>query len=455
MTGLSRYEWRRLRSLPGNRALLAAVVGFALLADLTAAGKPLDAEGVVFHVVQRDLAVRWLAATAVGAQAFGHEFRYGTIRPTLLGFPRRHRLLAGKAAAAALAGTAGALLASAASLALLLVLTRWDRSLFADPRLWRSLAFGAVMVGLVAAMAAGLGALTRGTGLPVVLLALWAGIVEPLVAAVLGGGAGLLPFLSMLQLAAYSGEAVDLGAASPRSPLVFPSCLAAVLVAAGVVVARRDAATPLTCGYSAVGGPAYAPARTRNARSLHMAKLIYSAIASLDGYVADKDGNFDWAEPDEEVHRFVNDLERPVGTYLYGRRMYETMVYWETANAQAGQRPVSRDYTEIWQSADKVVYSRTLEATSSVRTRIERDFDPEAVRQLKAAAGADLSVGGPGLAAEALKAGLVDECHLFLSPVVVGGGNRAFGDDVRLRLELADERRFGNGVVHLHYRITP
>ena len=121
-----------------------------------------------------------------------------------------------------------------------------------------------------------------------------------------------------------------------------------------------------------------------------MAKLIYAAIASLDGYVADEDGNFDWAEPDEEVHRFVNDLERPVGTYLYGRRMYETMVYWETANAQAGQRPVARDYAEIWQSADKVVYSRTLEGVSSARTRIERDFDPEAVRQLKAAAGADL-----------------------------------------------------------------
>ena len=183
-----------------------------------------------------------------------------------------------------------------------------------------------------------------------------------------------------------------------------------------------------------------------------MAKLIYSAIASLDGYVADVDGNFDWAEPDEEVHRFVNDLERRVGTYLYGRRMYETMVYWETANAQAGQPPSVRDYAEVWQSADKVVYSRTLGTTSSARTRIERDFDPEAVRQLKAAAGADLSVGGPGLAAEALKAGLVDECHLFLSPVVVGGGNRAFPDDVRLRLELLDERRFGNGVVHLHYR---
>jgi dihydrofolate reductase len=186
-----------------------------------------------------------------------------------------------------------------------------------------------------------------------------------------------------------------------------------------------------------------------------MAKLIYSAIASLDGYVADEDGNFDWAEPDEEVHRFVNDLERRVGTYLYGRRMYEVMAYWETASTQTDQRPVSRDYAEVWQSADKVVYSRTLEAASSARTRVERDFDPEAVRQLKAAAGADLSVGGPGLAAEALKAGLVDECHLFLSPVVVGGGNRAFPEDVRLRLELADERRFGNGVVHLHYRITP
>ena len=183
-----------------------------------------------------------------------------------------------------------------------------------------------------------------------------------------------------------------------------------------------------------------------------MGKLIYSAIMSLDGYVADEDGNFDWAEPDEEVHTFVNDLERRVGTYLYGRRMYEVMAYWETASTQADQPPFARDYAEVWQSADKVVYSRTLEGVSSARTRIERDFEPEAVRQLKAAAGADLSVGGPGLATEALKAGLVDELHLFLSPVVVGGGNRAFGDDVRQRLELLDERRFGNGVAHLHYR---
>ena len=243
MTALLSYEWRRMRSLGSDRALLAGVVAFALLADLAAAGKPLDAEGVVFHVVQRDLAVRWLAAAAIGAQAFGHEFRYGTIRPTLLGFPRRGRLLAGKVAAAALAGTAGALLASAASFALLLALTRWDGSLFGDPRLWRSLAYGAVTVGLVAALAAGLGALTRGTGLPVVLLALWAGILEPLVAAVLGGGAGLLPFLSMLQLAAYSGETVDLGATGPLSAVVFPLCLAAVLVAAAAAFARRDATT--------------------------------------------------------------------------------------------------------------------------------------------------------------------------------------------------------------------
>jgi dihydrofolate reductase len=186
-----------------------------------------------------------------------------------------------------------------------------------------------------------------------------------------------------------------------------------------------------------------------------MARLIYSVIASLDGYIADEDGNFDWAAPDEEVHSFFNTLERPVGTYLYGRRMYEVMRAWEHPEAFADRSPVMLDFASIWQAAGKVVYSRTLETVDTTRTRIERDFDPEAVRQLKAAAGADLSVGGPGLAAEALKAGLVDECHLFLSPVVVGGGNRAFGDDVRLRLELADERRFGNGVVHLHYRITP
>jgi dihydrofolate reductase len=183
-----------------------------------------------------------------------------------------------------------------------------------------------------------------------------------------------------------------------------------------------------------------------------MAKLIYSAITSLDGYVADEDGNFDWAEPDEEVHTFINDLERPVGTYLYGRRMYEVMVYWETDQAFTDQPSFVQDFAEIWRAADKIVYSRTLETVSSARTRIERDFDPEAVRQMKARAGRDISVGGPDLAAQAIKAGLVDECHLFIAPIVVGGGKQSLPNNVRLKLELLDERRFGNGVVHLHYR---
>jgi dihydrofolate reductase len=183
-----------------------------------------------------------------------------------------------------------------------------------------------------------------------------------------------------------------------------------------------------------------------------MAKLIYSAITSLDGYIADENGNFDWAAPDEEVHAFVNDLERPVGTYLYGRRMYDVMVAWETAHTFADQRPVMQDFAKVWQAADKVVYSRTLAAVSSARTRIERDFDPEAVRQLKASAGRDLSVGGPYLAAEAIRAGLVDEYHLFLVPFVVGGGTQSLPDNVRVQLELLDERRFGGGVVYLRYR---
>jgi dihydrofolate reductase len=182
-----------------------------------------------------------------------------------------------------------------------------------------------------------------------------------------------------------------------------------------------------------------------------MARLIYTAIMSLDGYVADQDGNFDWAEPDPEVHAFVNDLERPIGTYLYGRRLYEVMVAWETIT---DEQPLVHDYAEIWRSADKIVYSRTLETVSSERTRIERSFDPDAVRQMKGAADRDISVGGPGLAAQAIRAGLVDEIHLFLASIVVGGGNRALPDDVRVPLELLDERRFGSGVVHLHYRTT-
>jgi dihydrofolate reductase len=182
-----------------------------------------------------------------------------------------------------------------------------------------------------------------------------------------------------------------------------------------------------------------------------MAKLIYSAITSLDGYVADEDGNFGWAVPDEEVHAFVNDIERPIGTYLYGRRMYEVMVAWENMPL-AGQPPVVQDYAEMWRSATKIVYSRTLKTASSARTRIERDFDPDSVRQMKATAGRDITVGGPDLAAQAMKAGLVDDCHFFVTPIVVGGGKASLPDNVRLRLELLDERRFGTGVVHLHYR---
>jgi dihydrofolate reductase len=182
-----------------------------------------------------------------------------------------------------------------------------------------------------------------------------------------------------------------------------------------------------------------------------MAKLIYSTISSLDGYVADEDGNFDWAAPDEEVHTFVNDLERRVGTYLYGRRMYEVMAPWETMDT-AEEPSFIGDYAEIWRAADKIVYSRTLETASSARTRIEREFDPEAVREMKASSDRDISVGGPDLAAQAIKAGLVDEFHLFLTPIVVGGGTRSLPEDVRVKLELLDERRFGNGVVHLHHR---
>ena len=168
--------------------------------------------------------------------------------------------------------------------------------------------------------------------------------------------------------------------------------------------------------------------------------------------MADEDGNFDWAAPDEEVHSFVNDLERSVGTYLLGRRMYEVMAVWERAETVAGEPRPMQEYAEIWQAADKVVYSKTLEAVSSARTRLERAFDPESVRQMKAAAERDLSVGGADLAAQAIRAGLVDEYHLFLSPVVVGGGQRALPDNARVELELLDERRFGNGVVYLHYR---
>ena len=182
-----------------------------------------------------------------------------------------------------------------------------------------------------------------------------------------------------------------------------------------------------------------------------MAKLIYSGIMSLDGYVADEDGNFDWSAPDAEVHAFVNDLERPIGTYLYGRRMYEVMLSWETAHLVADQPAFVQDFTGIWQAADKVVYSTTLEKASTARTRIERRFDPESVRQLKEASTRDISVGGSHLAAQAIKAGLVDELHLVVTPIVVGGGTSFLPDHLGFELALLDERRFGNGVVHLHY----
>src|ERR1035437_9180480 len=189
-----------------------------------------------------------------------------------------------------------------------------------------------------------------------------------------------------------------------------------------------------------------------------MAKLIYAAIASLDGYVEDEEGRFDWAAPDDEVHAFVNDLERPIGTHLYGRRMYETMVFWETVSTEADQPAVIRDFAGIWRAAEKIVYSRALQTVSSARTRIEREFDRDAVRRLKQSSGADITVGGAELAGHAIGAGLVDECHLFLCPIVVGGGKRALPDNVRAQLELLDERRFRNGGVpgktEVHHRRT-
>jgi dihydrofolate reductase len=183
-----------------------------------------------------------------------------------------------------------------------------------------------------------------------------------------------------------------------------------------------------------------------------MAKLIYSAICSLDGYVADEDGDFSWATPDDELHSFVNDLERPIGTYLYGRRMYETMVFWETAEVPPDQCDPASEYVDIWQAAEKVVFSRTLDEVSSKKTRLEREFDPEAIRRLVTEAERDISIGGPELAGEAIRAGLVDDYHLFISPIVVGGGNPSLPNDARVELELVDQRRFGSGVIHLHYR---
>jgi len=183
-----------------------------------------------------------------------------------------------------------------------------------------------------------------------------------------------------------------------------------------------------------------------------MAQLIYSAISSLDGYTEDRDGKFDWAAPDEEVLRFINNLERAAGTYLYGRRMYETMMVWETDPNVAAGSPLLHDFAEIWQAANKIVYSRTLGTVSTSKTQLERTLDPEAIRQLKEAVEYDILIGGPELAAHAFRSGLIDECHLFLTPILVGSGKQSLPDHVRLELELLEERRFGNGVVFLRYR---
>jgi dihydrofolate reductase len=183
-----------------------------------------------------------------------------------------------------------------------------------------------------------------------------------------------------------------------------------------------------------------------------LAKLIYSAITSLDGYIADEQGNFDWAAPDEEVHGFVNEMTRPIGTFLFGRRMYEVMAAWETMPTSGGAPLVMQDFAGIWQAADKIVYSRSLETASSTKTRIERDFDPDSIQQLKARTERDIGVGGAELAGEAIKAGLVDEIIQFVTPVVVGGGNYWLPKQTRVNLDLLDERRFESGVVYLRYR---
>lgn len=183
-----------------------------------------------------------------------------------------------------------------------------------------------------------------------------------------------------------------------------------------------------------------------------MANLVIAQILSLDGYVADADGRFDWSVPDEQVHQAVNDLHRTIGTCLYGRRLYEVMAVWQTFGTDP-EEPVEKDFGDMWRAADKVVYSTTLEEVSTPRTRLERTFDPEAVRALKGRSEKDLSIGGPTLAAHALRAGLVDDLHLFVSPVVVGAGTRALPDGLHSALALMDERRFDNGVVHLHYRV--
>jgi len=185
---------------------------------------------------------------------------------------------------------------------------------------------------------------------------------------------------------------------------------------------------------------------------VRMAHLIYTANSSLDGYTEDRDGKFDWTAPDEEYFRFISNLVREAGTYLYGRRMYEAMMVWETDPSLAAESPLRRDFAEMWQAANKIVYSRTLETVSTRKTQLERSLDPEAIRRLKEAVEQDILIGGAELAAHAFRAGLIDEYHLFLIPIIVGGGKQSLPDNVRLELELLEERRFGSGVVFLRYR---
>jgi dihydrofolate reductase len=221
-------------------------------------------------------------------------------------------------------------------------------------------------------------------------------------------------------------------------------------------VASSHVVSIIPQSYARAAAPSFTAAPTAmipvgEARLVCMGKLIYSAIASADGYVEDTDGGFDWGAPTEEVHSFVNELERPAATYLYGRRMYEAMLYWETAHTLPGQPPCVREFTGIWQAADKVVFSKTLESVSSARTRIERDFDPGAIRRLKSGSRRDMTVGGADLAGQAIGAGLVDELHLFLVPATVGGGKPVLPEGVRLDLQLLDSRRFADGTVYLRY----
>ncbi|ALC91621.1 deaminase [Bacillus sp. FJAT-18017] len=185
-----------------------------------------------------------------------------------------------------------------------------------------------------------------------------------------------------------------------------------------------------------------------------MAKLIYPINVSLDGYMEDERGNIEWTISDDEEFAFWTDFQRPIGTYIYGRRMYESMVYWETASAKKGDQPEAfREFAQIWRAAEKIVYSRTLQEVSSARTRIEREFNPDVIRRLKESSEADITIGGPEFAGQAMRAGLIDECHLLVNPIVLGGGKRALPDNLRRRLELLGERRFRSGVVHLHYRV--